>query len=174
MSKFVKQGFIFTTIIVALGAIFRFIPHLPNFTPIAAMALFGGAYYSNKWKALLIPMAILLVSDLFLGFHTTMLFVYAGFLVTVFVGMRLGKGAGFKNIFFSALLSSIVFFLLTNFGVWMMYDFYPTNFAGLIGTYAAGLPFFRNEVMGTLFYSGVFFGAYSIAKAKYPQLVHVS
>jgi hypothetical protein len=171
MNKIVKQGFIFTTTIVVLGALFRFIPHLPNFTPIAAMALFGGALYSNKWKALLIPMAILFVSDLILGFHATMIFVYVGFLVTVFIGMRIGKKAAFKNIFFSALLSSIVFFLLTNFGVWMMYDFYPNNFAGLIGTYAAGLPFFRNEVMGTLFYSGVFFGAYSIAKAKYPQLV---
>ena len=171
MNKIVKQGFIFTTIIVVLGALFRFIPHLPNFTPIAAMALFGGAFYSNKWKALLIPMAILFVSDLILGFHATMIFVYAGFLVTVFIGMRIGKKAAFKNIFFSALLSSIIFFLLTNFGVWMMYEYYPKNFAGLIESYTLGLPFFRYELMGSLFYSTVFFGAYHLVKAKYPQLV---
>jgi hypothetical protein len=89
------------------------------------------------------------------------------------IGFWLKKALNVKNIIVSALLASIVFFLITNFGVWVMYDFYPKNFAGLIDSYLAAIPFMRNDILGNLFYSGVFFGAYYIIKAKYPQLVYV-
>jgi len=174
MKKSIKQGFIFTTAVILLGAMFRFIPHIPNFTPVAAMALFGGALYDSKWKAFLIPLAVLLTSDLFLGFHATMIFVYLGFLITVIIGMRMRNKITLGNVILSAFASSVLFFLVTNFGVWLMYDFYPATFGGLLETYIAGLPFFRNEVLGTLFYSGVFFGAYALVKAKYPQWVGVA
>jgi hypothetical protein len=173
MKKMINNRFLFVTGLVFVAAIFRLIPHLPNFTPVASMALFGGALYSGKWKAFLIPLLALFVSDLIIGFHETMIFVYLGFLSIVGIGFWLKKALNVKNIIVSALLASIVFFLITNFGVWVMYDFYPKNFAGLIDSYLAAIPFMRNDILGNLFYSGVFFGAYYIIKAKYPQLVYV-
>ncbi len=174
MKEIFNNRFLFITGMIVLGALSRFIPHLPNFTPLASMALFGGALYSNKTKAFLLPLFILFLSDLFIGFHATMLFVYAGFLAIAGIGLWLKKRLSVANVIVAALLSSVLFFVLTNFGVWVMYDFYPKNFAGLTEAYVAALPFFRNDLLGNLFYSGVFFGVYYWVKTTYPQLLAIS
>lgn len=148
-------------LIIAFAIILRLVPHPPNIAPIAAMALFGGAYL-NKRYALLIPLIALFLSDIFIGFHDTMPFVYGSFLLTGLIGMWLKQHRTIGNIVGATLISSALFFLLTNFGVWLMGSLYPQTFQGLIDAYFYAIPFFRNTIIGDLFYVALFFGGYEL------------
>ncbi len=170
--------------VIAAGALFRFIPHWPNFTPIAAMALFGGTYLGKKYLSFLIPLAALFISDLFLGLHANMWAVYLAFSFTVAIGFYLRKNLTAANVAVASISSSILFFIVTNFAAWLASPIYPANFAGLMESYVAGLVFFNdgsygisfflNEVLGGLFYSGILFGAYYFAGKRIPALSAVS
>ena len=144
-----------------MAAVMRFLPHLPNMAPIAAMALFGGVYFNKKY-ALLVPILVMFLSDIFLGFHNTIPFVYGSFLLTGIIGIILKKHNNFKWIAGGTLLSSILFFIITNFGVWMVSGMYVKNFLGLQQCFVMALPFFRNTIVGDLVYSGMFFGGYEV------------
>lgn len=147
-------------IIIFIAVALRLLPHPANVAPIGAMALFGGAYIGNKKYAILLPLLVMFVSDIFLGFHNTMFFVYGSFFLTGLVGIWLRKRKKIQFIIGASLLSSLSFFILTNFGVWFVGDLYPKTVAGLIEAYVMGLPFFRNTVLGDLLYTGLFFGGY--------------
>lgn len=148
-------------LIILFAVILRLIPHPPNFVPIAAMALFGGAYLDKRY-ALIIPIIAMLISDYFLGFHNTMLFVYVSFLLSGFIGLWLRKHKKINNIIAATFCSSLLFFIITNFGVWFVGNLYPKTFAGFIECYIAAIPFFRNTILGDLFYTGFFFGSYEL------------
>lgn len=146
-------------LLILVLATFRLLPHPPNVTPIAAMALFAGVYLADHRLAFLVPLAALFVSDLVLGLHDTMLFTYAGLALTVAIGLGLrehtwgrvrSRPYRFMAILLAALAGSVVFFLLTNLGAWLSHDLYPKTGAGLWMAYAAGLPFFRNSLIGDL------------------------
>jgi len=158
-SKFKMKKLISPFLIIIFAVILRIIPHPANFAPIAAMALFGGVYLNKKY-ALIIPFIAMLISDYFIGFHNTMLFVYGSFLLTGIIGLRLRKHKNITNIIGAALFSSLLFFLITNFGVWLVGGLYPKTFQGLVNAYFYAIPFFRNTLMGDLFYTGLFFGCY--------------
>ena len=106
-------GFLIVSVMVIAAAFVRLIPHPPNFAPIAAMALFGGAYFTKKWAAFLIPLAAMFVTDLFLGFHTTMWAVYLSFILIVVLGMVIIKQKKIGNIFFASVIASVSFFIIT-------------------------------------------------------------
>ena len=146
-----------------LAVLFRLLPHLPNFTPITAIALFGGLYFSNKSMAYLVPLFIMVLSDLFLGFHTISIVVYAAFLLVSFIGTRTKKPS-----VFTILLSSISFFIITNFGVWLIG--YPKTWTGLVECYTLAIPFFRNSLLGDFFYSGVMILGFNAVRKKYLNL----
>lgn len=149
-------------ILMIIGGVFlRLIPHIPNVAPITAMALFGGVYLNKKY-ALLIPLLIMFISDFFLGFHNLMFFVYGSFLLTGIIGLQLKKHKSYKFIFISSLVSSTLFFIITNFGVWLVSGMYAKTIAGLVNCYLMAIPFFRNTVFGDLFYTGAFFGGYEL------------
>lgn len=161
-----------TLILMVLGAAFsRLIPHPWNFTAIGAMALFGGAYFPSKKQSLLIPLAALLLSDLVLGFHNTMVFVYMAFALIVILGWNLREGKSAFKVGTFALVTSSLFFLISNFGVWVMGGMYAPTFQGLVQCYVAALPFFDNQILGDLFFSGVLFGSYELAKKWAPDFV---
>ncbi len=149
-------------IVIAIATFIRLLPHPPNFSPIAAMALFGGVYFSKKY-ALIVPIIALFISDIFLGFHPTIPFVYASFLITGLIGLWLKNHRDFKSIAVGTLLSSVLFFLITNFGVWLVGNLYQKNITGLIQSYIMAIPFFRYSLIGDLFYTGIFFGSYQIS-----------
>lgn len=149
-------------LIIFFAVILRLIPHLPNFAPIAAMALFGGVYLNRKY-ALIMPFLAMFISDIFLGFHSTMIFVYGSFLITGFIGLYLRPHKTLPNVITATLISSLLFFLITNLGVWLVSGLYPKSFAGLIQSYFFAIPFFRNTLLGDLFYVGLFFGSYELA-----------
>jgi len=156
-----KQLFIIAFMLIAV--LFRLLPHLPNFTPITAIALFGGLYFSNKTMAYLVPLVIMALSDLFLGFHSISFVVYAAFIVVSFIGTQTKKPS-----VFTILLSSISFFIITNFGIWLIG--YPKTWAGLVECYTLALPFFRNSLLGDLFYSGVMILGFNAVQKKYLNL----
>lgn len=158
---------------ILFAALLRLVPHLPNVTPITAMALFGGAYFSNKKLAFIVPIAAMILSDAILGFHSTMWAVYLSFALIVFIGFRLRESKKVTNIFLAALSSSILFFVITNFAVWTSGLMYPMNFSGLLESFVAGIPFYRNSLLGDLFYSGVFFGLFELAQSKIHVLAEV-
>lgn len=151
-------------LMVVFAAFSRLIPHPWNFTAIGAMALFGGAYFPSKIQSLIIPIAALIVSDLVLGFHNTMFFVYGAFMITVILGWTLREERSVVKIGTMALVTSSLFFLISNFGVWAMQTMYPMTWSGLVACYVAAIPFFDNQIYGDLFFSGVLFGAYEVLK----------
>ncbi len=152
---------------------------LPNFSPVAAMALFGGVYFRNNKLALALPLLVMFFTDVALeaayqigwreyaGFHTTMPYVYIGFLLTVVIGMLLKGNDKPLPLIGAGLLSSAIFFIVSNFGVWIADGFYPHNLAGLVSCYVAAIPFFHYSVAGDLFFIGVLFGGYALAKNRY-------
>lgn len=150
--------------LVLLGSLARLLPHPPNFTPTGALAFFGGNKISNKWIALLVPLAILFLSDAILGWHKTMPFVYGSFVLTALLGKRLGSSL--KSRAGGLLLSSLIFFVISNFGVWLTSGMYPHTTSGFFLCYAAALPFLRNEVVSTLVYGFAFFVIASLIEKK--------
>lgn len=154
------------------AALMRLVPHPPNFTPIAAMALFGGAYFRSIGWALLIPLGAMLLSDTALellfqrGFHGQMLWVYGSFALTIGIGSRLRHRKGVAPIAMASLSASTLFFIVTNLGVWMSGLLYAKNLSGLGACFAAAIPFFGRTLLGDLLYTGVLFGGYAWAGAK--------
>lgn len=150
-------------IFILIGVSLRLLPHPFNFTPIAAIALFGGVYLSRK-TAIVLPMAAMAISDVFIGYYELklMLFVYSSFLICVLLGFWLKKHKKWQLILGSSVLSAVIFFLLTNFAVWAFTSWYAKTLSGIIQCYLLALPFFRNTLLGNLFYVTVFFGSYEI------------
>ena len=136
----------FIIILIGIAILSRLIPHPPNFTPITAIALFSTIHFKNKILTYLIPIIGLFISDLILGLSMVNLFVYLSFIAITFIGFKFQK---INN--YSILLSSTTFFIVSNFGVWILG--YPKNIEGLILCYYMALPFFVYTIMGDLFYS---------------------
>ncbi len=116
---------------ILMAAASRLIPHPPNFAPIAAMALFGGAHFSDKRAAFLVPLAAMLLSDLVIGTHPFIPFVYGSFALIVGLGFWLRRRRRVAPVAAAALASAVVFFVLANFGVWALSGMYPKTPAGL-------------------------------------------
>jgi hypothetical protein len=177
-TKLFTPQLIFVSTAILIGAISRLFPHIDNFTPIAAMALFGGAYITDKRLAFIIPMLAMIVSDIGMelvygwGFHNTIIYVYAAFVLTTIIGMYVGKNITIKSLFVGSATSSVLFFIITNFGYWAANNF-QMGLGGLNTAYIAGIPFFRATMLGDLFYNTLFFGAFYLAKNKIPALIRI-
>jgi len=171
------------SLLVLLAAFSRLIPHPPNFAPIGAMALFGAAYFSKKYIALIIPVLSMWLSDLvinnviyaqyfdgFTFFYQGFYWTYAAFIVIGVIGFFMLKKIQLKSVALASLLAAVLFFVISNFGVWASGTMYPKNFSGLLACYTAAIPFFKNTLMGNLVYSVVLFGAFELAQYKFPVL----
>ncbi len=150
--------------IILFGVLSRLLPHHPNFVPISALSLFAGAYLPKRFVFL--PLLALLISDYFIGFYgTDMIYVYGSFGLIALVGLWLRARKKPLFVIGSALFSSILFFLITNFGVWAPpNNWYPHNFAGLMQSYTMAIPFFRNTLLGDLGYTVLLFGGYELVR----------
>lgn len=164
LTKFLKNIKL-PAFLVILGALARVIPHLPNATPIGAIALFGGAYLP-KGQAIVVPLLGMAIADFFLGSHSTILWVYGSFFLISLVGIYLRERVSVRNVFLASAFSSLIFFLITNFGVWFSTSMYTKDLFGLGQSYFMGLPFLRNTLVGDLFYSGALFGVYYLLVIK--------
>lgn len=165
-----KPRFLALISIILLAAASRLIPHPPNVTPLTAVALFGGAYFSDRRLAFLVPLTALFLSDLILGFYHHMEVVYLSFALIVAIGLWLQKHRTVFPIACAALASSVLFFVLTNFGVWAFDALYPKTLEGLMACYVAAIPFFRNTLLGDLSYTVVLFGGFALLERRIPVL----
>jgi hypothetical protein len=155
---------------IVAAAACRILPHPWNFTPVAAMALFGGAYLPNRVLSLLFPLFALFLSDLVLGFSSDFAAVYGSFALVGCIGWLLRARRTPLRVAGAALASSVLFFAVTNFGVWVLGSMYPHTSSGLLTCYTAAIPFFRNTVLGDLFYTAVLFGGFFLAEHWWPVL----
>lgn len=176
-----RTGAIF--LIIAFAAMTRFFP-MNNFSPIAAMGLFGGALLSRKWMAILLPLIAIWVSDIILNntlyahmnegftlFYEGWAWQYGSYVLITLLGMFvLNKNVSVLKLTGTSLAASALFFLLSNFGTWASGVLYPMDMTGLAMCYAAGLPFLKGTVMGDLFYTGVLFGGFHLLQMRFGSL----
>jgi hypothetical protein len=156
--------------IVLLAAAARLVPHPPNVTPIAALALFGGAHFANRWVGLGVSLVALLLGDLVIGFHALVPFVYGGFAAIGVLGFWLRSDRSAGRVAGATVAGSLLFFLATNFGMWWLFNTYPPTVSGLLACYVAGLPYLANSLAGNAAYVGVLFGGVALLKQVVPAL----
>lgn len=163
---------LFILALILIAAALRVWGDLPyNFTPVAAIALFGGAMFANRALALIVPIGIMLLSDALIGFHAHMPAVYLSFLLIVGIGHFIRKNPTMLKAIGGGIAGSFLFFLITNAAVWYGASFYSQDLGGLMDSYVAGLPFFRGTLAGDLLFTTALFGSYKLAEIKFPSLV---
>jgi len=155
---------------IVLAAVLRIVPHPWNFAPIGAMALFSGAMVRDTRLAFLFPLLTLFAGDLFIGFHKLIPLVYASTLVSVTLGFLLRDRKTLGRIAGVTLLGAIQFFLVTNFGVWLLLGTFPKSAAGLVACYIAGAPLFWNTLASDALYVILLFGGFALAERLFPAL----
>ena len=151
--------------LLILGIITRFIVHIPNFTPIIAIALFGGVYL-KRTQALILPLLALIISDIFIGWHNTIAFTWGSIILISCVGLWLRNHKRTSSIFGASLFSSILFFFITNLGVWLAGGLYPLTIEGLRDCFILALPFYKETLLSSLLYTIVLFGGYEFIAAR--------
>lgn len=141
-------------LLLIFGVVMRLMPHLPNLTPITAIALVSSWYLSKRW-GLILPLITIAITDLFIGFYDwrIMLSVYASFAIIGLLGWIAVKYRSAFSIGVATIGSSVLFFLITNAAVWLFSPWYEKNLAGLLYSYELGLPFFRNMLAGDIGYT---------------------
>jgi len=173
-----KTKLIISAFLILLGVVCRLMPHAWNFAPIAGIALFAGVYLGRSY-AMFLPLTTMLLGDFFIGFYQWQVFlvVYACFTIAGLLGHLVKNYKSTQIIMASSILISTVFFLLTNWAVWQFTPWYAKTAQGLIQCYILALPFFRNTLVGDIFYTAVLFGVYEgvviLAKFKIakPELI---
>jgi hypothetical protein len=161
----------------------RFLSPIYNFSPLGALGLFGAAYFAKKWQAFLIPILAIFLSDLFINnvvlhqyypnftwFYEGFYWQYGSYLLITLIGILIFTKVNTSRIIGGALLSTILFFLISNFGTWASGAMYPKTLEGLAACYVAGIPFIKGTLMGTLFYSALMFGSFSFVQNQFPAL----
>jgi len=158
------------TVLIVLAALSRILPHPFNFTPIESMALFGGAYFANRWLGIAVPLLAMLLADFFIGFHGGMPVIYGTILLISVMGFALrGKVSALRVASFG-LCSATLFFVVTNFAVWAGGSMYPMSANGLLACYIAGIPFFHWQLAGVAVYSVILFGGFALLRSHLPAL----
>lgn len=172
------------SIIILLAAFTRIMPHPPNFSPMAAIGLFGAAHFAKKWQAFFIPLIGIWVSDLvinnyvysssssnFVWFYSGFYWQYISYILIIFTGLFIfNRGISLTKTAGGMISSSGIFFLVSNFGVWAGGTMYPKNFSGLITCYAAGVPFIHNTIISDVLFTTVLFGTYYLLQVEYSSL----
>jgi hypothetical protein len=175
------------SMIILIAALSRLIPHPANFSPIGGMALFGAACYGKRRWAFIVPILSMWISDLilnnvvygsyfdhFVWFYSGSGFTYGAFALIVTAGLFILKKIKIPRLIAASLAASVIFFLVSNFGVWFSSGMYPQTLSGLEACYVAGLPFFRNTVAGDLVYSAILFGAFEWSARTFPQKLRMT
>ena len=150
---------IFPISLILILAFARLIPHPPNFTPIIAVAIVSGYFFKNINLSLLTLLIAMLISDLFIGFYENVIFVYASLLLITFVFHKISNKINFKNLFIYGFAGSLIFFIISNFGVWALGSpgvqdiAYDKSLNGLIECYILAIPFFGNTFLSTVIFA---------------------
>lgn len=177
-NSFLTPRFVFVTVAILAAAATRLLHLPPNFTAIGALALFSGACMPNRWLSLLIPMIAMFATDLVLGFHNTIWAVYFAFTITTMLGWVISKQQSAGSIATMSIVSSLIFFFITNAAMWIVgffvpasERFYSTSIEGLPLAIGSGIPFYANTLLSELLFGAILFGAFHVLKNWKPSMV---
>lgn len=159
-----RLGLALAIALISFAVISRVLPHPANFTPIAAVALFGGAILPRRW-AISLPLVAMIISDLIIGLHPLIMFTWGSFAAIALISSYRFKTISTSNVVVGSLGASILFFIVSNFGVFVEGRLYTWSLQGLAQCYINALPFFRNTLVGDIVYSALLFGAYALARS---------
>ena len=165
--------FLLVALMIFAAAALRILPHLLNFTPIGAMAIFAGSLFRNRWVAFLFPLAALFAGDLFVGLYKLMFIVYISFALSVAIGRWVAQSRTVPRIGGAVFLGALQFFVVSNFAMWALSDFYPKTSTGLATCFVNAIPYFWNTLAGDALYATVLFGGFALAEKFLPQLAPV-
>ena len=169
-SKIFKKE-MFPIVLILILALARLIPHPPNFTPVVAVAIMSGYFFRNIYLTFATLFVAMVLADIFIGFYDHMLFVYLSLFLIAFLFYKISEKLNFKNLFIYGFAGSIIFFIVSNFGVWAIgspgvYDVaYEKSLTGLIECYVLAIPFFKNTMLSTLIFSYLAFFVYKNFKS---------
>ena len=179
-----KNNFYFVLGLILIAAFARIIPHYPNFTPLCAIALFGAKYFNNRYLAFIVPIIALWFSDIIINnfilsqyfdgftlFYSGFYWQYGSFILIALLGRKTLKNLSFLKLIGVSISSSLLFFIISNFGVWVSGSFYSKDIMGLIACYIAAIPFYFGTLSGSIFYSFFLFGSYEILSKKPSKVV---
>ena len=144
-------------IIISFGILSRVIAHTPNFTPVLSLAFMGGMYLKGR-QAVLVPLALMVISDFIIGFYPLMILTWVSIVLISVLGLWLKERKNFVSVFSGSIVSAVIFFMVSNFGAWL--TLYPHTMDGLRQCYILAIPFFRSTIVSTLAYSLVFYAGY--------------
>ncbi len=175
-NKKINVKFIVVAALILLAAFSRIIPHMYNFSPLGAIGMFGAAWFSKKWQAILVPLAATFISDLFINnviyaqynpaftwFYEGAYWQYLTYIIIIFAGFVLFRSkVTAPKVLMASLTATALFFLLSNFGSWITMSIYPKNATGLLASYTAGIPFINGTFYGDLFYCALLFGTFAL------------
>ncbi len=163
-SKLMKNSCL-AFILIVFAVVFRLLPHPPNLAPMGSIALVSGLFLPKKYS-LLVPLTAVLVTDFVLGFYSTVGWVYGSYFIITMLAFTFRHSASLYKRLGLPLASSLIFFIITNFGVWWSTSLYAKNISGLIECYILAVPFFRNTIIGDLLYSTILFTAFDLWKNR--------
>lgn len=154
-------------ILLVLFAIFlagasRFISDIPNFTPMLSIALFSGYMFRNKFLAYALPLSAQFLTDIYFGFHPDMFAVYFSFALIITIGQLKNNNYSFSKSILWSVIGSGLFFIITNFSVWITADFYTKDISGLLNCFTLAIPFYKNTLLSSIIYSFIMFGSYDL------------
>lgn len=152
--------------LMLLVALSRLLPHPPNFTPVIALALFAGAAFGSRSVAIVATLGAMFLSDMILGWHSSLLAVYGALAVVALIGSRIDIGSRWGSIVGHGLLGSVVFFVLSNLAVWLGSGLYAPTVAGLVECYVMAIPFFGNSLAGTAVFGVLLFGSAHLLRSR--------
>ena len=156
-------------LIISIAILSRLIYHPPNFTPLFSVCIFSGMMFKQKRLMFLVPFLCMFISDLIIGLHDTLLFVYLSFTIVILLGKKLNDNYSFSKLLGTIFASNLIFFLITNFAVWyFQYGFYEHSIRGLLTCYYLALPFVKNSLLSNLFFTPCLIYSYKYIENKYP------
>ena len=150
---------IFPISLILILVLARLIPHPPNFTPIIAVAILSGYFFKNIYLSFATLLIAMLLADAFIGFYENIFFVYLSLLLIAFIFYKISEKINFKNLFIYGFIGSLIFFIVSNFGVWALGSpglndiAYEKNLNGLVECYILAIPFFGNTFLSTLIFA---------------------
>ena len=158
-------------LLILLATLSRLIEHHLNFVQISAIILFGAAHFKEKWQVFLVPFFATLISDILISGWYFNIWIYASYFLIILFGIKLySQKISVSNMLGGAVGESLIFFILSNFGVWIGGTMYPVNFDGLLSCYINAIPFYHNTLGSNLFYAAILFGFYDILQTKFTVL----
>lgn len=162
-----RGDLIVALLLCTIGVASRLLPHAANFAPALAIAVFSGFYFRRRALGWVVPLVMIIVSDLFLGMYAIAPFIWGSYVVMAFAGQKFMRKGTMTGALAAGIGSAVWFYLVTNFVVWAEWRMYPPTMAGLVDCYVAALPFFRPTLISAVLYCLIFFGAYHVVARGY-------